>query len=409
MERAEALLDLNRSPDAQLILRRVLATWPEHPYACCLLARALLDADPEQALGIALQAIRADPREEYGYRLASIALLRLGRPAEAVDLARQALTLAPQDWRTHVHLSTALSTHWPASPSAREAALTAVTLAPGEPRTHFTVGRAALRAGDRQTAEDAFRRALALDPQFTPAREQLAMLPVFSPSPVVAPGKLAGSARGLAEVLRTNPRAEDARENLGTAFRGAALRAVLLLMWLMVGVRQILQRGASPVQRLAILALLAVPVFWAGRYLRALTPALRRHLARRVLTTALGIPVALGLVTVVLIVVAVFSPPAVRTGILTVVPLAPFTGWLMIRFGAGAGAGAGWKGSPRSPALRRISTPVLTILAGALLALGLLVAGVAFAPDAAPADGPIAGVFLIAAAVPVGELVRRLR
>src|SRR5690606_41286883 len=54
------------------------------------------------------EAIKRDERNEWGHRLASLALERLGRDAEAVAAARDAVRLAPGSWAARLRLAAAL-------------------------------------------------------------------------------------------------------------------------------------------------------------------------------------------------------------------------------------------------------------------------------------------------------------
>ncbi|MEV4186798.1 tetratricopeptide repeat protein, partial [Streptosporangium canum] len=77
------------------------------------MAAACLSRDqPEAALDAARQAVERDPLAEsgadWGYRLASLAFERLGRDAEAVAAAEEAVRLAPGSWAARLRLGAAL-------------------------------------------------------------------------------------------------------------------------------------------------------------------------------------------------------------------------------------------------------------------------------------------------------------
>ncbi|GAA4567617.1 tetratricopeptide repeat protein [Planotetraspora kaengkrachanensis] len=131
------------------------------PRAWCSVAVARLARDQhEAALDAARQAVDRDPYGEWGHRLASLALERLGRDAEAVEAAREAVRLAPGSWAARLRLGGALRRvpgHW------REAwaqARTAVRFAPEEPDPHVLIGDLALLRGEHDRAARAYEAAL---------------------------------------------------------------------------------------------------------------------------------------------------------------------------------------------------------------------------------------------------------
>ncbi|MDP9866317.1 tetratricopeptide (TPR) repeat protein [Streptosporangium brasiliense] len=138
---------------------------PGDPREWCAAAVAWLGRDqPEAALEAARQAVDRDPRAGaeagWGYRLASLAFERLGRDAEAVAAAEEAVRLAPGSWAARLRLGTALRRvpgRW------RESwvqAVRAVRYAPEEPDPHVLVGDLALLRGEHRRAESAYRDAL---------------------------------------------------------------------------------------------------------------------------------------------------------------------------------------------------------------------------------------------------------
>ncbi|GII54845.1 hypothetical protein Pth03_32340 [Planotetraspora thailandica] len=131
------------------------------PRAWCAVAVARLARDqPEAALEAARQAIDRAPDGEWGHRLASLALERLGRDTEAVDAAREAVRLAPGSWAARLRLGGALRR---VSGGWREAwaqARDAVRFAPDEPDPHALVGDLALLRGDHERAARAYESAL---------------------------------------------------------------------------------------------------------------------------------------------------------------------------------------------------------------------------------------------------------
>ncbi|MGH3878732.1 MAG: tetratricopeptide repeat protein [Actinophytocola sp.] len=151
-----------RPESAIAVLRPALAQFPEHSAAWCRLAAAHLDAGaPSESLDAAKRAMTLGERS-WGHRLASLALLELGRYAEAVVSAREAVRRDAVDWRCQVTLAEALVHDTPAE--AVRVARAAVALAPEEARAHEVLGDAAVAAHDWPAAERAYRAALGLDP-----------------------------------------------------------------------------------------------------------------------------------------------------------------------------------------------------------------------------------------------------
>ncbi|GHE41439.1 hypothetical protein GCM10017673_49660 [Streptosporangium violaceochromogenes] len=145
------------------------------PRRWCAAAAAWLERDrPEAALEAARQAMDRDPRAdsggEWGYRLASLAFERLGRDAEAVAAAEEAVRLAPGSWTARLRLGTALRRvpgRWRESFAQ---AARAARYAPAEPGPHLLVGDLALLRGEHRRAEAAYRTALGLS-EVHPAAE----------------------------------------------------------------------------------------------------------------------------------------------------------------------------------------------------------------------------------------------
>nr|WP_204041270.1 hypothetical protein [Acrocarpospora phusangensis] len=116
-----------------------------------------------------------EPHGEWGHRLASLALERLGRDSEAVDAAQEAVRLAPGSWAARLRLAGALR-HLPGRwREASAEAAKAVRYAPEEPGPHALSGDLALARGDHRRAATAYRAALRRDPGHTGARVNLGL------------------------------------------------------------------------------------------------------------------------------------------------------------------------------------------------------------------------------------------
>ncbi|MEV7010320.1 hypothetical protein [Streptosporangium sp. NPDC051022] len=153
---------------------------PGSPREWCVAAVAWLDRDrPEAALEAARQAIDRDSgagsAADWGYRLASLAFERLGRDAEAVAAAEEAVRLAPGSWTARLRLGAALRRvpgRWRES-SAQAAR--AARYAPEEPDPHVLVGDLALLRGEHRRAETAYRAALRIMDDHPGARINLGL------------------------------------------------------------------------------------------------------------------------------------------------------------------------------------------------------------------------------------------
>ncbi len=171
---AAELTASGRPEDAIALLRPVLVVHPEHSGAWCRLAAALLDAgDPQLCLDAAKRAITLGERS-WAHRLASLALVEMGRHQEAAVSAREAARRDPDDWRGHVALADALGHEDPEG--ALAAARHAVEVAPQEARVHEILGAAASRVRDFPLAKRAYSDALRLDPGNADVRAALARM-----------------------------------------------------------------------------------------------------------------------------------------------------------------------------------------------------------------------------------------
>ena len=168
-----ARLTASGRPQAAIdILRPVIAENPDHAGAWCGLAAAFLDVgEPQRCLDAAKRAITLG-EPAWAHRLASLALTELGRHEEAAISARESARRSPGDWRGYVTLAEALAPIAPAD--ALTAARRAVSIAPDEPRTHEVLGATAEKAGETATARAAYQDALRLDPANADIRAALA-------------------------------------------------------------------------------------------------------------------------------------------------------------------------------------------------------------------------------------------
>ena len=204
LSRAEILLAQSRPADAEREARMALGQNPGDPLALTLLARALAGQNREKdALDPARAAIAAAPDSAYAHHVLAHVLLRLDLPKEALASSEAALRLAPddgdllaqragirlalRDWRAALEDSeaalrinaedtfaqnlraTALQQLGRADEAADAGART-LARAPEDAFSHSTQGWSQLHRGDPRRAQEHFREALRLRPDFEPAR-----------------------------------------------------------------------------------------------------------------------------------------------------------------------------------------------------------------------------------------------
>jgi len=195
---AGALVELGRYAEAQALLTDQLAATPDDAHLLGLLARCQLGTGHHAAaLATANRCVALHPEDEWGHRLASIALDGMGRAEEALGAAQQAVRLAPLAWRTHLQVALVAVDVRGRLVDARDAAAHAVRLAPNEPDAYFAVGLVAQRRSEHDAARAAYRHTLALDPQHAMALNNLTVLDGGL--------GLVKQARGFAEALRHEP------------------------------------------------------------------------------------------------------------------------------------------------------------------------------------------------------------
>jgi Flp pilus assembly protein TadD len=287
--RAELLLEAGRYADAVSGLRKEIARTPDDAEVWRLLAAAHHGlGEHGDALAAAGQAVTLDPDDEWGHRLCSVSLLGLGHHVEAVRVAREAVRLAPETWEAHVTLVEALvgqAREELATPTqnglctklideGRAAAAEAVRLAPDEAHPHFAVGYADQARGRFRSAGRAYRRALAIDPEFEPALNNLGGIEsLWLDFP--------GASRKLRASLRLDPGNPEALENLGRLAARALWVCALLLGALDLALFGLSLVVPWPARAAVALAGLAAIAALGHRLVVAVTPRLVPHLVRQ--------------------------------------------------------------------------------------------------------------------------------
>ena len=200
------LLELGRHQQALSTLAPLIAEDPDDAGLHTLMAQAHIGLEQyAQALTSAREACRLDPESEHPHRLRSIALQHLDDLDEAVRAAERAVRLSPFPWQPHFQLASALSTRSRDDPRALASARTAVERAPGLADPHFMVGFVQDRAGDREAAKAAYRRALEIDPQHASALNNLGNMHLT---------RLGRQLRFYVSALRADPQSSVSQQNL---------------------------------------------------------------------------------------------------------------------------------------------------------------------------------------------------
>ncbi len=199
------LLDAKRIEEASLYLARAIAIAPQSPQALRALSAVEHALDrPDEALGLALQAVALAPEDSNLTVHAAELLLRAGRIDEAAALIGAATVRDPANavlWR----LASAAESQRDEIPAALTAIDKALRLAPDDLEYHLHRGHLLYSSGDFAAAAEAFNRAAALDPRSQAARRgQLELL--------LAKGRIAEATAMGGELLRAFPEDEASAE-----------------------------------------------------------------------------------------------------------------------------------------------------------------------------------------------------
>lgn len=276
---AQTLIRLRRWEDARRCLANLLATEPGCVEAWCLLARASNGLGDYPAMARAAQAALAvDPTSDWAQRLRSIALAEQGQHAEAVASAREAVRLAPKDWRANVALASALIGLTERRTEALDWARRAVGLAPDQPDTHFTMGLVTAELGRLAEADRSFRAALALRPDHAAAINNLALLELRR-------GRMASAASGFGAAVASDPTSHIARRNVDAIGWALLHRAHVGAFFMLLGVGLVPAVAVGPRTPLAgamvVLVLAGVWTVLIGRTFTGMSPTVRRYLYSR--------------------------------------------------------------------------------------------------------------------------------
>lgn len=163
-----------------------------------------------QAAEAYTRAIHIEP-SSGAYCGLGLALLRQGKPDEAVPAYSKAIRLDPKCFDAHLNLGVALARQkrWDRAIDAYDAA---IRLDPDSPAVHQNLGLALREAGRMEKAIRAFREAIRLDPNLYRVRGDLG-------STLGRQGRSAEAAAVFRDMIRLRPNDHVAHYNLGMTMR----------------------------------------------------------------------------------------------------------------------------------------------------------------------------------------------
>ena len=227
-------MEARKYDQALLFACQALSLEPANPNAHALAVRALMRLGRhDEAIYGASQVVSLAPQWAYGHRLLSVALRtspsnnsRL-RWKQAVDAAREAVRLAPADVASYLALADACATGGYIQDADR-AVRAALQLDPRPAGTWATASFVALKARNWRAAETAARRALAIDPGNYAATNNLG-------AALRQRGGWTLGAVAFQNAARIDPRSKTARDNVeAIGFHYINLLSVVLLLPLVV-------------------------------------------------------------------------------------------------------------------------------------------------------------------------------
>jgi tetratricopeptide (TPR) repeat protein len=362
LESIVALLEEEDFEPAARFAGHVIATEPRNAKAWCLMTRAQLG---QRRNGAALAAARAagsiSPHSELPHRLASYALIRLGRSHDAVAAARDAVRFAPRDWRTHQALSQSLLADQ-AYNDARLAAEHAVRLAPDQAEPHVAVGLAARCQHRRRESRGAFERALALDPRNATAQHHLVTLRHRT----ITPRGLARAVNAFAHAAADGEDSDGNRQSTEFTIVKFMVRFTLLVAY-----GAVLAASRSTIAHPAAAPLLVLALLYAITFLAVLDVAVRPSVAEIILASRkLKLAWALEAVAIASVLTSLLSVAAGRGAAVAVGGVTACAAALLVQF-ARLGTLRNL-GSPEAGVVYRRNVRWVAIIAGLSTAVGLV-------------------------------------
>ena len=404
LERAQALIDLGRFQEAASHIRPVLSADPANADAACLLAQAELIAGNDlPAFDAAALAVKLAPERAWAHRLMAMGYERFDNNEYEIRHSLEAVRLEPHDPNGYICLARALAREKADLAAAREAAEEALRLAPVEPEAHLTLATVCEQQGDRDGAEAALRRALAVDPEHSAAHNNLARIRLRRRGTTLKPALLAIGARGFATAVRTNPSSPTSRLNLDYVIRVFLDWTAYLIFadaffcaWGGAG-------STKSIARLLPIAVLALPFLYALRFLARVGPQLRAHVVRTVrFDPRVRLPAALLAFASIFIVAGAIAAQSARPALAAAAAIGAMAAELALHRQVEA-AGSRAQGEAITPVL---GTPTLWIItAGLALTAGFL--GLAYANEAHETSVLIAALIVGATAIAVAAHATR--
>nr|WSX53072.1 tetratricopeptide repeat protein [Streptomyces sp. NBC_00974] len=226
LQQADALFDLGRYERAAALAAQCLADAPDDAGTLVLLARCRHRlGDEQQALTTVEHALRVAPESVSAWMTHAQVLLALKKYEQAEISARRAVELAPQFWASHYNLSTVLdrTRRGRRKRAAYESARTAAALAPEESEAHLLVGMTAHRTRRYRVAQQAYETALRLNPDSSPAHNNLSLLHLRRQW--LRPGSWTRAAEGFVQSAALDLNDRHARYNLETMAWGTVMGA----------------------------------------------------------------------------------------------------------------------------------------------------------------------------------------
>jgi tetratricopeptide (TPR) repeat protein len=175
------MLQQKRNADAVRYLRGAVAVQPNHPAALAALGQALLaEGDANDAVGFLERALQANPHYAYARSTLAGVLVLEQRWEEAAGEFRKLLADRPGDAEAQQQLGNVLRVlgYQSATRGSMEQAVAywreALRYRPEDAALHNDLGAVLARLGRVQEAIPEFETALKIDPNFEPARRNLA-------------------------------------------------------------------------------------------------------------------------------------------------------------------------------------------------------------------------------------------
>ncbi|EFV12095.1 tetratricopeptide repeat protein [Segniliparus rugosus] len=175
-QRVAALLELGRHAEAEALARQGLAQEPQDFRLLSQLAQSLIgQGKGAEAAEAARTLVAQQPESAHAHRLLARSHLAREEFGQAEEAARQAVALDPEDAWSHYTLACALFGQ-DRTTRARRAAREALRIEPEQTAFLVLLGYLHLRdAHGKEEAQDAFQRALRLEPENTDAVRGLAL------------------------------------------------------------------------------------------------------------------------------------------------------------------------------------------------------------------------------------------